>query len=499
MKTKSKKVFGIDICKNTVSFAQLQKDGSQIKVLRYGNVSIEQDAVNNGVVQRPAELTRAMKRLKIAGVFEHTDAVLTICAEPVLLQILNLSDSSPGETKKFIQNEIKQYAVLPLKDVEMDYCGLRSSDAQTKRVLVGAGQTEHLNKTVKAIGKNNIEVKAIEPAILAFIRACFNKVIKTAGEKNIMLLLVRDDTLNLCVFEKQRLEFLRTKKFEAYIVGSPQQSDWLRSEVESVIRFYEVEKGTKAQSWRIVVACCPQNSSSVHVADEIRSRIPRQDIEIAAFENSLMNVTAEANDDREISPVAVGAAMKLLDEGAGGIKLNLLPEKIIKSKKAEKELLVITNVAAGLLVFMLLLVVFLGQKSIKVGDDIGAMKQKQSQVSMIRLVRLKKGVDEKMGVFKDNLAAIQKVAEDKKYYNWAELLAELAGATPKAVYIENLQGDNGLIKISGFAIGYEAINEFVGLLGQNKQISSASLVSAGKNTTLGKGLIDYSIMCSLAR
>ena len=114
--------------------------------------------VNNGVVQDPAALAKVLKELKIAGTLKHRNAVLTICAEPVLLQILNLPDSLPGEAIRFIRNEVKQYAVLPLKNIEMDYCGLKSSDAQTKRVLVGASQIEHLSMTVKAIAKDNINV-----------------------------------------------------------------------------------------------------------------------------------------------------------------------------------------------------------------------------------------------------------------------------------------------------------------------------------------------------
>lgn len=500
MRTPSKKAFGIDICKNAVSFAQLQKKGPQIKVIRAGHMPLAQAVVSNGVVQDPAALTGVLKHLRTAGAFRHSDTVLTICAEPVLLQILNLPDSAPSEVKKIIQNEVRQYAVLPLKNIEMDYCGLKSSDAQTKRVLVGAGQTEHLSVTVRMLEKNNIDVKAIEPAVTAFIRACFNKVIKPAGEKNIMLLLVRDDTLNLCVFEKQRLEFLRTKKFESDIIGSQQRSDWIRGEIESVIQFCELEKAAKGQGWRILVACSPENSSSGQVVGEIRSRISRQNVEITAFENSLMDLAIDAASDKDISPVAAGAAMKLLDEGPSGIRLNLLPKEIVSIRKARKELLVIANAAACLLVLLFLQIAFLGKKSIDTRGDIYARIQKQSQVNILELAESKKDISEKNVLVEGNLAAIQKAVEDRSYHNWAKLLAELAVAVPQTVLIQNLQGRDGdTMEIEGLAVNFEAVSSFVGVLRQNKQISSATLVSAGQNTEFGNGLIDYSIVCSLAQ
>ncbi|MGA2915170.1 MAG: pilus assembly protein PilM [Sedimentisphaerales bacterium] len=498
MKTGSKKAFGIDISKTAVNFAELQKDGSQIKVLRYGNLPIN-GIVNNGVIQNPAALTKSLKKFKIGRVFQHSDAVLTICAEPVLLQILNLPDSAPGEVKKIIQNEVRQYAVLPLKNIEMDYCGLRSSDSEAKRALVGAGQSEYLTTTVKAIEKDNINVKAIEPAITAFIRACFNKVIRPAGKKNIMILLVRDDTLNLCVFEKQRLEFLRTKKFESDIAGSQQRCGWLKNEVESVLQFYELEKETKAQSWQIIIAGCPDNSAGVQIADEIRSQIARQDIEIMPFENSLMDVTIEAKGDKEISSIAVGAAMKLLDEGISSIRLNLLPGEIISDRKAQKELLIITNVAACLLVFMFMLISFLTKKSINVSSNLYTVKYKP-KVDIVALVESKKAIDEKISLIELNNAAIEKSINNRKYHNWAKLLVELAGAMPNTVLMENLESrDDGSMKIEGLAINYESANRFVNLLEQSRKIDTASLVSANQSAKFGGGLIDYSIMCSFAK
>ncbi len=499
MRVGTKKAFGIDISKNAVSFAELWEVNGQIKIVRAGFMPLDPAIVSDGVVQDPMALAGALKQLKIAGSFKHSNAVLTICAEPVLLQILDLPDLAPGETKKFIQNEVRQYAVLPLKNVGMDYCGLRSSGAQIKRVLVGAAQTEHLSMTVKVIEKDNINTSAIEPAVAAFIRICYDKTIKSQKEKNVILLLIRDDVLNLCVFEKQRLEFLRTKKFEADITTSRQRSKWLKCEIESIIRFYELEKEMKVRGWQMFVACCPENEYSAKIAGEIKKQIRRRDIEIAAFENSLTDIVVDGNDDCRIPPVAAGAAMKLLNEGSSGIKLNLLPKEIISIEKSRKERLIIANITACLLVLLFLHNVFLSRKSIEVNRDIHSEEQKHLTAGMFELVESKRDVNNKIKLMENNLIEISQVVKNAKWCNWGRLLSELVNVAPQTVLVRNIRGDNGnTMKIDGLAVNFEAVNSFVGLLEQSRQISSVTLASAGQGTKSGKGLVNYSIVCNLA-
>jgi Tfp pilus assembly protein PilN len=498
MKREGKKALGIDVCRNAVSFVELQKNDQQIKVVRTGSVPIDNVIADDGSIQAPTVLAGAIKKFKIAGSLRHSNAVLTICAEPVLLQILTLPDSSPAGAKRFIHNEIRQYAILPLKDVEMDYCGLKSSDAQAKRVLVGASQAEHLSMTVKAIAKDNIDVLAIEPAVTAFISICYDGIIRPAREKNIILLLIRDDIMNLCVFEKQKLEFLRIKKFEADIAASQHRSDWLRGEIESVIQFHELEKQRRVRGWQIIVACCPDNKYSAEIAGEIKSRIPQQNVEVAAFANSMVNLAVDGKNNAEILPVAAGAAMKLLEEDASGIKLNLLPKGIFSVRKTRKEIFIIVNVAACLLVLLFLYIGLLSKKSINIGLDIYTKKQKQLNVNVTELIKSKKDISEKASRTENGVASVQQAFEYRSYHDWAKILAELAEIVPQTVLIQSLQGKgDDIIEIQGLAVNFEAVNNFLGLLGKSREMSSASLTSVGQNTQSSNGLIDYSIECSL--
>ncbi|MHB0945648.1 MAG: pilus assembly protein PilM [Sedimentisphaerales bacterium] len=500
MNMKDKKVFGIDICTNSVSFVRLEKLGGKIKFLRGATAPLAQGIVREGVVQDAAGLLDAIKSFNITGALGHINSALTICAEPALLQIFNLPDCSPGDVKRIVQDEVRQYAVLPLKNIEMDYCGLKSADSQAKRVLVGAAQSEHLNITVRALEKHHINVKTLEPAVTAFIRSCFNKVIRPAGGKNIMLLLVRDENLTLCIFKKQRLEFLRTKKFESDIISSAQRGVWLGRDVESVIQFYELEEGANAQPWRIIVSAFPDAQNNLQIADELKQTTARQNVEISAFDNSMLDIEIGQNSQTAISAVAAGAAMKLLNENSTGISLDLMPNEIISIKKARKEMLVIVNAAACLLLLLFAYIAFVSRQSAAVSHRIYSQKQKHTETNMQRMIEVRKDIDGRLDAVKNNLSIVNKAVENKSYHNWAKLLSELARNVPQTILMQSLEGKGeNIIEIEGLATNYDAVNSFMSSLSQNKMFDEATLADAGQDAKYGSKFVGYKIICSLAK
>jgi Tfp pilus assembly PilM family ATPase/Tfp pilus assembly protein PilN len=498
MKIQSKTAFGIDVCANAVSFVQLEKIDRQVKFLRASTIPLPEGIISDDLIQNPAALAAVLGDFKISGPLKSINAALTICAEPVLLQILNLPESSPGEVKKIIQDEIRQYAILPLKNIEMDYCSLKSMDMNSKRVLVGATQTEHLSAAVNAIEKHHINIKSVEPAITAFLRACFNKVIRLAGEKNIMFLLIRNKSLTLCIFKKQRLEFLRTKKIDADVVKSVRQNSWFSQEIESVIQFYELENDSNAQPWKVIVAACPDAKYGSEIADKVKKDISLQNVEVLAFDNSMMDIQIEKPLRIPVSPIAAGAAMKLLGKDFSGISLNLLPKEIVSIRKARNEMLVIANAAACLLILFFGYITFLSKKSINIGREVYARQHKQADTDIQQMVDLRKNLNDKLNNIQNGISAANKLTEEKGCQNWAGLLAGLVNVVPQTVLIENLEGKGGnVMEIDGVAVNYDAINSFVNLLTQEGLVSAASLKNSKQNAKYRNGMIDYKIICYL--
>ena len=225
----------------------------------------------------------------------------------------------------------------------------------------------------------------------------------------------------------------------------------------------------------------------------------RQDIEVAAFENDLMGIAIAVDNNQEVSPVATGVAMKLLDENKTTINLDLLPREIVLTKKARKQLLIIINIAAVVFLVLLMHIMFLVNASRNVSLELYQQNQFRQNIDLKQLASEQADINDGLIRATAGLDAIKTVFEDKIWYDWAFVLTELGKYTPRDVQIQKLRAqDSSKILIEGLAVGYNAINNFVDQLSMCKAVSSVQLSDTEQNKRYGSGLIDYSISCSLA-
>ncbi|MFA5292965.1 MAG: PilN domain-containing protein [Phycisphaerae bacterium] len=496
MKLNYKTAIGIDICKGFVSTVHLEKKGHKIILTGCSRVATGK---GQSCDDNSKSLANAVKKPKSASYLQHFDTGLCFCSSPELLQILNLPDNSPDTAVKFIHEEIRQYAVLPLKDIQIDYCALRgTSSTEQKRVLVGAAQAQPLALMTKELGKNRFDIQSVEPAIVALIRACYNKVIKSAGRKNIMFVLLRDDNMSLCVFSGQKFDFLRTKKFDFDIVNSADNAAAIAEQIESVVQFYEIEKVSDQKDWPVFLTCCSETSKTNEFAGQIKSSLHYENIEISVIDASHTDIICEGPAGTDFSPVAAGAAMKLLDVNDSGININLLPNEISEIRKSRIQLVVIANIAAVILVLVFMYIALLSQKTTKIKNELSQKKESQLNINIPQLIQTRADVNSVTEQITKNIDALDTALKDKKWRNWALVLAEVCTKAPQTVQIKDLRSqDSSKLEIEGMAINYSAINDFVNKLTSCKTISSAQLADAKQNTQYGNGLIDYSIICTL--
>jgi len=498
MKLKYKTAIGIDICKGSVSTVHLEKKGHKIIL-----TGCSRAATGKG---QPCDdnlksLANAVKKPKSASYLQHFDTGLCLCSTPELLQILNLPDPSPDAAVKFIHEEIRQYAVLPLKDIQIDYCALRGAGStEQKRVLVGASQAHPLALMTKELGKNRFDIQSVEPAIVALIRACYNKVIKSAGQKNIILVLLRDENMSLCVFSGQKFDFLRTKKFDFDIVNSIDNAGAIAEQIESVVQFYEIEKVSDQKNWPVFLTCCCETSKTNEFARQIKSCMHYQNIEISVIDAGHTDIICQGLSTADFSPVAAGAAMKLLDVDDSAININMLPNEISEIRKSRSQLIIIANIAAVILVLVFMYIGLLVGKTAEIKNTLSRKKQSQSNINIPQLIQTRADVNSTTERITKHINALDTALKDGIWRNWALVLAEVCTKAPATVQIQDLRSqDSSKLQIEGMAINYNAVNDFVNKLTSCKTISSAQLADAKQNTQYGNGLIDYSIICTLAQ
>ena len=497
MSSKHKTAVGIDICKGYVSTAHLERKGHRIILAGSSRVVTEKDASCDEKIKFSAT---AAKKPKHTNYLQHFDTGICLCS-PELLQILNLPNASPDTAIKFIHEEIRQYAILPLKDIQIDYCALKgTSSSEQKRVLVGASQTQMLVSMTKELENRHFDIKLIEPPVVALIRACYNKVIKSAKDKNTMLVLLRGENMSLCVFTGQKFDFLRTKKFDVDFTASPDNIGIIAEQIESVVQFYELEKVSDQKNWPVFLTCCCETSKTNEIVQQLKNNIYHPNIEISLIGPEHTDVICKDVSNDDFSPVAVGAAMKLLDSNDSDISLNLLPNEISEIRKSRRQLVIIANIAAAVLLIIFLFIAFLVKKTESIKNELNQKQQSLSNISIPQLVQTRNDVNDMTNALSSHIEALRASTKGRIWRNWAFVLAEISMKAPNTIQIQDLRSQDPLkLEIQGIAINYDAINDFVNKLTSCKTISSAQLADAKQNTQYGNGVMDYSIICSLAQ
>lgn len=488
-----KRALGIDVCKESVNIVHIERNGGKITLL--GSRRIKIDKGSNDF----KSLTNAIVKSKLTRFPRHCDAGMCFCSSPELLQILNLPDPSPDAARKFIQEELKQYAVLPLKNVKIDYSYVKNSgSSEQKSVLVGASQTEPLTMVTKELAKKHIDIRAIEPAAVALIRACYNGIIKSAGKKNIILVLLHDDNMSLCVFSGQKFDFLRTKKFDFDVSSSIEQMGVIAEQIESVVHFYEFERVTDQKEWPVFLTSSCESLKIKEIVEELGKHIHHQNIVISAIESCHTDIVCEGKEGEDFSPVAAGAAMNLLNINDSGININMLPDEIFEIRRAYTQLGIIANIAAMILLIAFVYLGFLTRKTENVKASLKKNTQVPTGLDISKLMRAQDDVNDMTGKVTKNINTLKSVFKGKAWRNWAFVLGETCTKTPRTVQIQEIRAmDLSTIHIKGFATSYNAVNDYVNRLTSCESISSAQLADAKQSTKYGNGIVDYLVICSL--
>ncbi|MBN2181861.1 MAG: pilus assembly protein PilM [Sedimentisphaerales bacterium] len=489
---------GVDISDGRINLALLKKQGDSVKLLKAACCPVPDGAIKNGNIEDAAVLARAIKKLKSRnGIRVHPTAV-SLVARPTLMQILDLPKEAPGNVRQFVFNEVKHYAMLPIKKAVVDFCGIRSlSGSGGRRAFVVATDGQKVNAALKVFNRQGLNIEAVEPSWMAYTRACYAKNIADKANTNILIATVFDGTLTLSLFKDNTLDFIRVKPAE---LRPEEYFGWLEGEIGEVLKFCEVRTPKKNNKWRVILVTDIPDGSAGIKAEELKSRFEDIEFHMTTPSNAFLD-TPVANDsfNNEPSAVAVGLAMGLLNTPCAGFSINLLPSEVALAKSREKKILVAANIAAILFVLMILSSAFVNARMEKTDKAIRQKQQLQTGEGTQALLNEQSLLQEQITEISSKLEQIDSTLETDTVWEWGQILNGIRLATPETVRITKLDSsDNSKILLSGQAVSYPAVNLFIEALNKCGNINSASLVGSRNNIQPG-GLVEYSISCLLTQ
>lgn len=505
MKFGIKIALGIDISQTLISLALLKKDGNGFKLLKTASAPVPAGAIKNGSIENTAVLAKAIRGLKNRSRIRTTRAAVSLFTKPVVMQIMDISGQIPSNIGQFVQSQVNQCAVLPGKKTALDFCGVSGAGSEANpagRLLAVAADGRKVDEIVKVCSQAGLTVEAIEPPLLAYIRALYVKKIAGKFDCNVLIVILQDSALTLCVFRRQTLDFVRVKDISEEKAEPDELCQGLAEQINMIIQFYDVEVPDSCGKWEItVVADCmrlPANAEGslrAKVASTNLQMLTNEDICPAAVVSQSRGF---ANCRRTDNPslVAVGLAMKLLGTNACNLGVNLLPQEVTRLRATQKKALITANIVAAMLLIMILAISGLTWKIKKLNEGISHKKTHLLQ-NTPALVGEQLSVNEQINTISNKLNQINGILSSHRDVDWPGLLNDIGKGTPRTVCITCLSSKaDSEMSLEGLALSNEAINLFVDMLNKSEHINSASIVET-KRERDNDGLASYKISCSL--
>jgi Tfp pilus assembly protein PilN len=502
MKLITKTALGIDISHKQISMALLKESTDGIRLLKAAHASVPACAIKNGIIKNPTALATAVRDLRVKNkIGAHHQAALSVIGGPVLIQIIELPADIPTNIGEFVCSEVKHCAILPVGRATSDFCGLKSREKSFgRRLLVAAADTQKLTESATVLERKGLNIVAIEPPSLAYVRACYHKQIAKKFDHNLLLAVVREGVLMLYLFRNETLDFVTTKNFEPANSGDDKYIEWLADEIKAVVRFYDFEVSGKQGKWQVEIVMDECESIPKEKMDMLHLLLTEAvELKIRTFEEASIN-TPLANPEASAgtSAVAIGLAMKLLKSGEFTPDVNLLPPKLLEAKSEEKWSWVIANIATAIFLLMILSIGLFDAKLKRLSLNTNYKMRTKAIENIGALLQERTLLD---GQIKDATQKLNNMSEAVKssyFPRWNQILIEIASAIPKNARIHSFSSNgSSTARLEGQAISYEAVKLFLDALSRCEHIKSASLAGTEKDSESNKW-IKYTINCSLS-
>jgi len=476
---------GINISDGRITLALLRKNKSGVKLLKAAGCPVPDGAIKNGNIEDAKALAKAIKKLKVKNRIHSHRTAFSLVANPTLIQILDLPKDARNNPRQFVHNEVKHYAVLPIKKAAVDFCGIKSpAKSLDRRVLVVATDRQNIIAASTTFNKEGLNIDAVEPAWMAYIRACYAKKIAGTFDTNRLFAIVCDGTLTLSLFRSQRLDFVRTERIEPETLQSEEYPRWLADKIDAVIKFYDIEASDKQNTWNITLVTDISTWSVPGTTESLKAKLGPAKLEVRTIEHAHLTM-------------AVGLAMKLLNVPGPGLNIDLLPQELIEAKSAEKQTLMIANIAATIIFLLILNVGFLIAKGKRVNAKIEQNRQTRVSRNTPELLKEQASLQKQITALSEKLDVTRDALSCGSALKWGRILSEIRRVTPKKVRLTALHSsDNSTMLLNGQALSYGAIYLFVDALSTCQNIESASLIGTEKDNG-SEPLVKYSINCSL--
>jgi type IV pilus assembly protein PilM len=488
---------GINISNDQISAALLTQTAQGIEVLKSAAAPVPEGATANGCVKNPLMLAKAVKELCSRNNMPTGNAVVSLMAKPAILRVMEMPRDLTTNPAQYIHNELKHYAVMSGKTIMHDYCPLASPKKSTAaRLLLAATDEEKVDELAKAFNRTGITIKAFEPAAIAYIRLLHTNAIAKKFNSNVLIAVVQDTVTTLCVFRDTNLDFVHTVEIGRQNLDNETDIHTLATEIGSIAQFYDVEVAEASKQWEVILAFSSEHAQQDRVRQSIQNGLAGMNVRISSPATVRKDAPLTVKDDNgTVSPISAGLAMKYFKTGIADLKINLLPAATHDSYNMKKFALTAASIAIIVFLLSLSAIPIVRAKLNKVTQTIEKRHAAMLSENMTRLLKKDAALAQKNKALNDRLQAMNAIISGSVARNWPRLLQDIGSRIPQNTRITGLTAKDTSLRLTGQAISYAQITNFVELLGKSPYIASATLAKS-EIDPLAHNVLQYDITCT---
>jgi Tfp pilus assembly protein PilN len=496
---RSKNTLGINIGQDWISAALLRQVKDEIRLEKVAQAPVPEGAIIDGNIVAPAILAKALNDMLKQNRISTRKAVVSLVARPMLIQTIDLPEEIPGNIGQFILSEIKHSPALAGKEPYFDFCRLSSGAPDGKeRMFIAATDNEKILVLLKTLGLAKVDATAIEPSLIARLRALYSKKISTRYGCNLIVTLIDGPIVTICVFRKEELDFIRSIDLSEQDCGPDEFIARCETEINAVIQFYDIEIADADDKWEFVVEL---DNPAISTADMQFFLERKFGTDVAICSSSTVYTATTLAENASIdnaSIAAVGLAMKNIETPGFNININTMPAEAKMGKDRKRFVLITANIAAAILLCMFIMAGFVRAQLDKAEQAMIEDKQGDPTGNIEQLLSRQRSLNEQIACFSGKINRMNAIFDNDSIGNWPEILNDIRAKMPESVYITEMNSEGGTtILVDGNALSFNSIQIFAELLCQSKSIESATVTERNKSHEVN-GLVSYSINCILA-
>lgn len=457
MRFRTKTALGIDIGSRRISAALVEKTARGIKILAAASNDLPADSPRRAGV-RARMLSRVFRKLGRRATARGIQAAVAVSSNSTIMRLLDLPRQMPTNVREFVETELNQYVSLSGRRRRTDFCGVPTGSAGQKRLLAVAADADEMEEILHACGAARIAVHCVEPAALAYARACLGggKGLQYSG--GTLIAMLGASRLVMCLFCRGILDFVRIRDLPPDMESPDQVRAWLTEELNVVLQYYRTlgSPATQDVQIRVVVhdARYDKNDIIPLCVTDAKTPIVVDSCEAVGFPGET---------EETPSVVALGAALRLLAAEEEGLRIDLTPHEVVHARSSSRRLLIAANVAALLFLAIFLGVQVLAKTTDAMSRRIGQTRLEGQLYTMSAMAAQDRYLDEEITRIRRELAGVN-VVRARGDVDWPEVLGVIARSTPPGVNVAGLAcGDGCRLIVKGGADSYDGVK----LLAQN--------------------------------